>query len=131
MNRHHGTQIPLVQQGPCNWLYFLIFSPCCSLRVGKILTSTNCVAGMTDDLPTPCRPVHHLAHSQSSSFPSLVGLHLSILFSVVLSSFSPGISVLNTFLSIVFFISPHHMPLPVRHSLSDLLGSLRHSRCPS
>ena len=43
---------------------------------------------MTDDLPTPCRPVHHFVRSQSGSFPSLVGLHLSILFSVVLSSFS-------------------------------------------
>ena len=31
----------------------------------------------------------------------------------------------------VFFISPRHMPLPVRHSLGDLLRSLHHSRCPS
>ena len=31
----------------------------------------------------------------------------------------------------VFFISPRHMPLPVRHSLNDLLRSLHHSRCPS
>ena len=22
LNRHHGTQSPLVRQGPCNWLFF-------------------------------------------------------------------------------------------------------------
>ena len=42
----------------------------------------------SNDLPTTCRPVHQLARSQSSTFPSLVELHLSILFSVVLSSVS-------------------------------------------
>ena len=85
---------------------------------------------MADDLPTPCSPVHHLARSQSSrpTFPIIVGLHVSILFSVVPSSFSlvplflfPGISVLKHFPQCMFFISPHHMPLPVRHSLSDLI----------
>ena len=30
---------------------------------------TSRVTGMTDDLPTPCRPVHLLAHPQSSTFP--------------------------------------------------------------
>ena len=29
----------------------------------------------------------------------------------------------------VFFISPHHMPMPVHSSLPDLLGSLPHSHC--
>ena len=57
--------------------------------------TTNRVAGMTDALPTPCRPVHHLARSQSSS---VVVLHVSIL---PLFRF-PGISVLNTFLSVCF-----------------------------
>ena len=128
MNRHPGTPSPLVRQGPCNWLVFFIFS----LLFTSCRPTTNWVAGMTDDLPTPCRPVHHFVRSQSSTFPSLVGLYLSILFSVVLPFLFPGISVPNTFLSVcVFFVSPRHMSLPVRHSFSDLLGSLRHSRCPS
>ena len=30
----------------------------------------------------------------------------------------------------VFFISPHHMLIPVQSSIRDVFGSLRHSRCP-
>ena len=75
INHHHGTQSSLVRQGPCNWLFFFIIPPCFSLR----------------------RPVHHLARSQSRNFPSLVGLHISNLFSVVLSSFS-------------LYIRPKHFP---------------------
>ena len=45
------------------------------------------VTCMTDDLPSPHRPVHLLAHSQSSTF-QVVSKRTSILFSVVLSSVS-------------------------------------------
>ena len=31
----------------------------------------------------------------------------------------------------VLFISPHHVPLPVRHSLSNLPRSMHHPCCPS
>ena len=79
--------------------------------------TTNWVAGMPDYLPTPCRPVHHLARFQCGrpTFPRIVGLHVSILFSVVPSSFSlaplflfPGISVLNTSPVCVLRLSSSH-----------------------
>ena len=93
------------------------------------MPTTNRVAGMTDDPPTQCRPVHHLARSQSSrpSFLSIVGLHVSIVFSAVPSSFSLFLSSFPWYIcpkyfpQYVFFISPHHKPLPVRHPLSDLI----------
>ena len=48
------------------------------------------VAGMIADLPSPHRPVRLLGLSQPNFFSSLVGTHLSILLSVVLSSFFIG-----------------------------------------
>ena len=87
MNRRPGTPSPLLRQGPCNWLFILLFIMF-PLLFPSCRPTNNWVAGMTGDLPTPCRPVHHLVRSQSSTFPSLVGLYLSILFSVVLSSCS-------------------------------------------
>ena len=62
------------------------------------------VAGMTDDLSSPHRPVRLLARSQSSTFSDLVDMRLSILFSVVLSSFS-----LVYPLSILSSVCVHHL----------------------
>ena len=61
--------------------------------------------------------VHHLARSQYRCFPSLIGLNLSMLFSVVLSSFSLiYISVLNTFLSMcsssLLITCPYQFDIP-------------------
>ena len=80
MNRHHGTPSPLVRQGPCDWLFFFIIIV--PLLFPSCRPTTNQVAGMTDALPTPCRPVHHLTRSQSSrpTFPSIVGLHVPYYF---------------------------------------------------
>ena len=47
---------------------------------------------------------------------------LSILFSVVISFFS-AVYPFQHFPQSVFFISPHHMPVPVPWSLRDLFGS--------
>ena len=47
-----------------------------------------------------CRPVHHLARSKSSTFPSIVGLHFHHIFGRPLFLFPGiGLSVANTFLS--------------------------------
>ena len=124
MNRHHGTS-PLVRQWSLRLAILLHIVP---LLFPSCRHTTNRVAGMTDDIPTPCRPVHHLARFQSSrpTFQSIVELHVSILFSV----FPSSVSLLTIFLfswyirpkhfpHCVVFISPYHVPLPVRHSLSD------------
>ena len=88
------------------------------------------VAGMTDDLSSPHRPVRLLARSQSSTF--------QILFTCVFpscfrSSSLPFLLYIcpQHFPQCVFAISPHHMPVPVQSSLGDLFGSLRHSCCSS
>ena len=83
MNRHHGTPSPLVRQGPCDWLFSLLHIV--PLLFPSCRPTTNRVTDMTEDLNTPCRPVHHLARSQSSrpTLPSIVGLHVSILYSVI------------------------------------------------
>ena len=66
---------------------------------------------MTDDLPTPCHPLHLLALSHSSTLSSLVGTRLSVLFSESSRRFHWHIFVFNT-PEYVFFISPHHMSVP-------------------
>ena len=63
-------------------------------------------------------------------FSSLIGTRLSILFSVVLSSFSLAYPSLTLSSECVLHL-PHHMTVPVQSSLRDLFGSLPHSRCLS
>ena len=57
------------------------------------------IACKSDDLSSPWRPAHLNARSQSSTFSSIVAMHIYILLSVVLSSFSPSLSVQNLFLT--------------------------------
>ena len=84
---------------------------------------------MTVDLPSPRRPVRL---ARSKYFSSLFGTRLSILFSVVLSSFSLVGNIRSQhFPQCVLFVSPNCMPIPVRSSLHDLFGSMHHSCCPS
>ena len=86
------------------------------------------VRGMTDDLPTPCHPIHLLARSLSSTFHVL----LASVFPSCFRSFSlpfPWCIHSQHFPQYVFFIAPHHMPVPIQSSLRDLFGSLCHSRC--
>ena len=65
-----------------------------------LLFASYRVIGMTDDLPTPCRPVHILACYQSSKlFMSLWHMSFYLVFGHHLFHF-PGVSVLNTSLSV-------------------------------
>ena len=71
------------------------------------------VTSMTGDHRTPSpRPL------SVQYFSSLIGTRLCILFSVVLFSFSLVCS--GHFPQYVFFISLHHMPVPVQSSFGDL-----------
>ena len=73
--------------------------------------SPSCrVAGMTDDLPTPRRPVRLPTHSQSSTFHA-VDTRLSILFLLV-PVYPSSECVL------------HLSSSPVQSSLCDIFGSL-------
>ena len=88
------------------------------------------VAGITDDLSSPHRPVRLLARSQSSSFQ----ISLTRVFPSCFRSSSlpfPWYIRPQHFPQYVFAISPHHMPVPVQSSLGDLFGNLRHSCCSS
>ena len=88
------------------------------------------VAGMTDDLSSPHRPVRLLARSQSSTFQ----ISLTCVFPSCFRSSSlpfPWYIRSQYFPQYVFTISPHHMPVPDQSSLGDLFGSLRHSCCSS
>ena len=99
-------------------LLFLWFFPSCR------------VAGITDDLSSPHRPVRLLARSQSSTFQ----ISLTRVFPSCFRSSSlpfPWYIRPQHFPQYVFAISPHHMPVPVQSSLGDLFGSLRHSCCSS
>ena len=86
-----------------------------------LLSTVYRVAGMTDDHPTPCRLVHLLDRSQSSSFhasltrvcpsccrspflPCLVCTRLSILLSVSLSSMSRWHASVHLVVRLPFFI---------------------------
>ena len=82
------------------------------------------VTGMTDDLPSPYRHVHLL------TFQVSLARVFSSCFPCFCLPFPRNIHSQH-FPQYVFFISPHHMPLPVESSLRDLFRSLRHSRCPS
>ena len=87
------------------------------------------VAGITDDLSSPHRPVRLLARSQSSTFQ----ISLTRVFpSCFRSSSLPFHWYIRPqhFPPYVFAISPHHMPVPVQSSLGDLFGSLRHLVVP-
>ncbi len=72
---------------------------------------------------SPCPSPRSLSVQKFSKSRWIASFH--IIFGRPLFLF-PGIFVLNS-----FFISPRHMPLPVRHSLSNLLRSMHHSCCPS
>ena len=88
------------------------------------------VAGMTDDLSSPHRPVRLLARSQSSTLQ----ISLACVFPSCFRSSSlpfPWYICHHHFPQYVFAISPHHMPVPYQSSLSDLFGCLRHSCCSS
>ena len=88
------------------------------------------VAGMTDDLSSPHRPVRLLPRSQSSTFQ----ISLTRVFPSCFRSSSlpfPWYIRSQYFPQYVFTISPHHMPVPDQSSLGDLFGSLRHSCCSS
>ena len=88
------------------------------------------VAGMTDDLSSPHRPVRLLARSQSSTFQ--ISLKRVFLSSVSSSSLPfPWYICPQHFPQYVFAISPHHLPVPDQSSLGDLFGSLRHYCCSS
>ena len=64
-----------------------------------ILFVSSCgVAGMTDDLPSPHRPVRLLARSRPSTFMSRWHASFHLVFGRPFFLF-PGLSVLNTFLS--------------------------------
>ena len=54
------------------YLQFAILVHLSHLLFPSCRPTTNLVASMTDHLPIPCRPVLHLARSQSSTFPGLV-----------------------------------------------------------
>ena len=56
------------------------------LLLAWLFLSSN-IAIFADDLPSPCRPVHLLARSDSSTNSCLIIPHFSILYSVILSSF--------------------------------------------
>ena len=74
------------------------------------------VAGMTDDLSSPNRPVRLLARSQSSTFQiSLTCIFPSCFWSS--SLLFPWYIRSHHFPPYVFAISPHHMPVPVQSSL--------------
>ena len=97
---------------------FLCFFPSCR------------VAGMTDYLSSPHRPVRLLARAQSSSFQ----ISLTRVFPSCFRSSSlpfPWYICPQHFPQYVFSISPHHMPVLVHSSLGDLFGSLCHSCCSS
>ena len=109
-----------------------------SFEIGAVLTYLlflwlfrSCrVAGITDDLSSPHRPVRLLTRSQSSTFQ----ISLTRVFpSCFRSSYLPFPWYIRPqhFPQYVLAISPHHMPVPVQSSLSDLFGSLRHSCCSS
>ena len=81
------------------------------------------VAGMTDDLSSPHRPVRLLARSQSSTFQ----ISLTRVFPSCFRSSSlpfPWYICPQHFPQYVFAISPRHLPVPVQSSLGDLFGSL-------
>ena len=92
----------------CAYLLFLWLFPSCR------------VAGMTDDLSSPHRPVRLLARSQCSTFQ----ISLTRVFPSCFRSSSlpfPWYIRPQHFPQYVFAISPHHMPVPVQSSLGDLL----------
>ena len=95
-----------------------------SPALSPVLVMSSRVAGMTDDLSTPCPPVCLLARSQSSTFQVSC---LFIFCSIVLSSFSLiyRSSELGMCSSSLLITCPHQF------NLRDLLGSLRHSRYSS
>ena len=87
------------------------------------------VAGMTDALSSPHRPVRLLARSQSSTFQ----ISLTRVFPSCFRSSSlpfPWYIRPQHFPQCVFAIALHHMPVPVQSSLGDLFVSLRHSVVP-
>ena len=88
------------------------------------------VAGITDDLSSPHRPVRLLARSQSSTFQ----ISLTRVFPSCFRSSSlpfPWYIRPQHFPQYVCAISPHHMPVPDQSSLGALFGSLCHSCCSS
>ena len=86
-------------------------------------------AGMTDDPPAPCRPVHLITSQSCTFYVSLARVFPSSFRSHYLPL--PQYIRPQHFPHSVFFISPYHMPVPVQQSLCDLFGSLCHSRCPT
>ena len=126
MYRHHGTPSPLVMQDPCNWLFFFILSPCCSLHVGLLLIGSpvwltilllNVALSITSLALNPVGLL--LQESLNCMFPSYFRSS-PLPFCLVPLLFLWYIRPKN-FPRCVFFITPHHMPLPVRCSLSDLI----------
>ena len=113
---YHSENLPWIPL--LTYLLFLWLFPSCR------------VAGMTDDLSSPHRPVRLLARSQSSTFQ----ISLTCVFPSCFRSSSlpfPWYIRSQYFPQYVFTISPHHMPVPDQSSLGDLFGSLRHSCCSS
>ena len=76
------------------------------------------IAGITDDLSSPHRPVRLLTRSQSST------CHVSL--ACVFPSYFRSSSLLFP-----VNIHPHHFPRHAVVSVCDLFGSLCHPRCPS
>ena len=88
MNRYHGTPSSLVGQG-------IVIGSSFSLLVFHSYT-TNCVAGMTDDLPTPCRSVHHLGRPfLPFLWTSVLNTFLSMCYSSLLITFPFKFGILS------------------------------------
>ena len=92
--------------------FFFFFSPVFSHHV--------VVAGMTDDLPSPHRPVHLLARSQPSSFrvPSVHACFNLVFIRPFTWYIRP-----QHFPQYVF-IAPHHMPVTDQSSLRVIIQAI-------
>ena len=90
-----------------------------SLLLFPLIFPSYRLAGMTDDLPTPCRPVRLLARSQSSAFQVSLAYVFPSCFRLS-SRLFPWYICPQHFLHVVLLVSPHHMPVPVKSSLHDL-----------